>query len=157
VQPLPRRVGLDPEHRGNVDDGQLLPRHQPQHLGISVTKPGECSQDKAMLVGRHRRLVDGRDRPVGDRAQAVLQPAAPGGAAPLMSDHPVGDPVQPHQRLFPGRHLIEAAPHGEERVRDRVVHRVDSNSPAAELTDRPVEPGMRLREPHLIGRPIGAC
>ena len=75
-----------------------------------------------------RRRPRPRSRPsVGvelDCSQALVQSAAPGQAAPLVTDHPVGDPVQPHQRRLTGRHLAEAAPHGEERVGDGVIHRV---------------------------------
>jgi hypothetical protein len=122
------------------------PRHQCHQAGR--VQPGQGDARRPPPPTRRR------PGPAGRRSSAG---GAPTGRAGRCCATDVRSPGRPHQRLFPGRHLVEAAPHGEERVRDRVVHRVDSNSPAAELTDRPVEPGMRLREPHLIGRPIGAC
>jgi hypothetical protein len=37
---LPGRVGFDPQHGRSTGDGQLLPGHQPQDVGVGIAEPG---------------------------------------------------------------------------------------------------------------------
>src|SRR5262245_5424024 len=73
-----------------------------------------------------------------------------------MSHHPVGDPIHPHERGVTGRHLVEAAPHGQERVGDGVIHRVAWHAPGEEVPDRPVVAVVELRELQIADATSGA-
>lgn len=156
VHPLPGRVRLDPEHGGHVCYGEMLPRHQAQHLDVGVTEPGERGEHAAGLVAVEHRFVDCGNWSTLHGAQAVLETAPSGAAAPLVSDHPVGNPIHPHQCVLASGDLAEAAPHRQERVGDGVIDRVARHPPAAIVPDRSVAPGVELGEAHLIARTYGA-
>ena len=61
---------------GDVGVGKLRPLHQAQHFGVSLTEPGERSEDEATFVEVDRGFLGSRDGPTHDRAQAVVQSAA---------------------------------------------------------------------------------
>ena len=155
VQPLPGRVRFDPQHHSSTSDGQLLPCHQAQDVGVSAGEPGQRGENATGLDAVDHGVVGGSGRAELDRSQALVQPAAPGEAAPLVSP-PGGRPRTPHQRRLTGGHLVETAPHGEERVSDDVVHRVAWHPPGEEVPDRPTVPFVELREPQVIGATSGA-
>ena len=71
---------------------------------------------KAMVDAIDHGLTGGGDGFGPERTQTLVQLAAPGGAAPLVADHPIGDAVHPRHRLLAVGHAAAAAPHGEERV-----------------------------------------
>ena len=61
VQTLAGRLGLDPDHGGDVDDREPFPRHQPKNFGVSVPKTRQRGQDKPVPVAVDADLlVDGR-------------------------------------------------------------------------------------------------
>ena len=124
VEPLPGRVGFDPQHDSGTGDGQSLPCHQTEDVGVSVAEPRQHGEDATGLDVVDHGVVCGSGGAEFDRSQAFVQPAAPGEAAPMVPDHAVGDAVHPHQRRLTGGHLVEAAPYGEERIGDGVIHRV---------------------------------
>jgi hypothetical protein len=47
--------------------------------------------------------------------------------APLVTDLSVRDPVEPDQGRIPSRNTIEAAPRGDEHLRDRIVDEIGPN------------------------------
>ena len=64
----------------------------------------------------------------------------PGGAAPLVADHPIGDAVHPQQGLLAVGHVADAAPHGEQRVGHHVVDHIGGHPPSAVVPDRSMTP-----------------
>jgi hypothetical protein len=59
--------------------------------------------------------------------------------------------TKPRSGNLTGRHFTDAAPDGEKRVGDSVIHRVARYPPGEELPDRPVVPVIEIGEPKLIG------
>jgi hypothetical protein len=144
---LPCRVGFDPQHGRSTGHWQLLPGHQAQDVGVSVSEPGQRGQDATGLDAVDHGVVGGSGRAELDGSQTLVQTAASSEAAPLVSDHPVGDPVHPHQRRLTGGDLVKTAPHGKERLGDHVIDGIGRHSPAAEIPDRSAALFVELREP----------
>ena len=152
VQSLPRRVELDPEHGGHGRDREVLPCHETKHFGIGISEYSQCRGDEAQFVVVDDERTGGSRGPGPDRAQPVEQATSAVGAAPLVADDPIGDAVHPQQRRLAVRHIAEAAPHGQERVRDRVVDRIRRHPPAAVFPDRSLAQRVELDEPGLINQ-----
>jgi hypothetical protein len=79
-----------------------------------------------------------------------------------VTDHPVRNPVQPHQCLIPIGDIFEVTPRGQEGLGHRIVDEATRHPSAAKIADRQVvatiEPGehgvvARLREPRRA-RPV---
>ena len=157
VQALFHCVRLDVEHGGGFGDGELFPCHQTEHLDVGVGQPGGGGEDEAVLGAVDHRLVGGGRGSARHRVQSVLEPPSPGRAPPLVSDHPKGDPVQPHQRLGAGGDVLEAAPSGEERLGDGVVHQIGGHTSTAEVADRSVVATVELVEHGVLGRVHERC
>jgi hypothetical protein len=147
VEPLPGRVGFDPQHGSSTGDGQLFPCHEAQHVSVGVAEPGQRGENATGLDAVDHGVVGGSGRAELDGSQTVVQTAASSEAAPLVSDHPVGDPVHPHQRRLAGGNLVKTAPHGQERLGDHVIDGIGRHSSAAEIPDRSVALFVELREP----------
>ena len=120
MQPLLHRVGFDLQHHGDLGDGQLLPRAEPEHLGIRSTEASRGGEDQAVLVARDRALVRGGRRAMYDGDKAILEPTSPCGAAPDCRRRGTPRRTATRGRLDPQvLHRAGATPSGTSRRRHR--------------------------------------
>ena len=151
MKSLLRGVGCDLEHRGDVAESELLPRGEPEHLGVGGSETrGSVEHESVFDVVNHG-LVCGRHGAY-DQTQPLLEPAAPRRASPLVTDDPVRDAVEPQQRSVACGDVVESAPGRQECLGDDVVHEIRRDPPPAVVVDRSEVPVVELRERALFAR-----
>jgi hypothetical protein len=150
MQPLRRRIRGDLEHGSDVDDLEVLPRHEPEHLGVGVTEAGDRLENELALIAIQHRLVRAGRGTIDHAAHPDIKSASPRRGPPLVADDPVGDSVQPHQRRIPSGHIVEATPRREKHLAHGIIDDILGHATAAIVADRSVETTVDLVEPEVL-------
>ena len=150
MQPLSDRVGGDLEHDPDLGNGEVLPRPEQEHLDVGATKARDRLEDEPAGIVVEHRLVSGRRGMVHDGAHSGLETMPTRRAPPLVANHAVGHPVQPHQRRIAIRDILTATPRSEEHLGDRIIDRITRQAAAAIGVDRSEVTAVELAEPGVL-------
>jgi hypothetical protein len=152
---MPRRIRLNTENRGDGYTRQPFPGDEAEHLGIGVAESRQGGDDEVARFAVDRRVVGAPCRRGSEGEQSIDEATPPRRAPPLVPDHAVGDAVHPQQRLLAVGNFVDASPHREEGVGDRIVDGVDGDPATAIVADRYVTAGVELDEPRLTAGVTG--
>ena len=128
---------------------ELLPRGQPQDLGVLCVERGQGPTDGEFGVDPAGDLFGVvRGRRSGRRGGTVVKPGPPAVSALGVQDVIARGPIQPRQRWVGD--LVAVLPGAGEDLREDVVGVVGADPPVGVRQDRPVVGGEDLFEPGPI-------